>query len=146
MTQEYLSGSTPSDLVNAKPPEIERRVQAVLADTYTFVRSMEVNKGVSEITVEQLISDQIKRNGDIDAANKSQYNPYEYDPSKKQPSGLTPEEPANYLGGSDIRRPSKLARLLAMKNTLQKTIESLKKIEPMALADQKEMSDASEPV
>lgn len=125
-------------------PSTSRRVRAVLSDTYAFIRSAEANKAIAAVTVEDLMSEQIKRNGDSDQSGKSQYDPYAYDPENPQAAGEEPEERANFIGGSDTGRATKLDRLMAMKNELDAVIDTVKNMTLAEVADFDEYSDASE--
>lgn len=115
-----------------------KNVKALLADAMTFVRSAEANQALASVTLEQLMGDQITRNGDTAGANKSQYNPYSYDPDKVPVASEEPKTVANYLGVSDTGGPTKLERVLAIQNELASTITELKKIDPAEVADPQE--------
>jgi hypothetical protein len=121
-----------------------RRLRAVLSDAYAFVRSAEANQALATVTLEELMGDQIKRNGDSDESSAHQYNPYAYDPDKKAPAGEGPEARANFLGGSDTNRPTKLDRLLAIQNELSAVIEDIRKTSPTDVASGGEYQDLSE--
>lgn len=102
-----------------------RNVRAVIADAYTFVRSAESNQALDTVTLENLISDQIKRNGESALSNANQYNPYGYDPNNPPPPGQTPAR-ANFAGGSDTSRPTKIDAITAIKNEVSATVQSIK--------------------
>lgn len=129
--------------VTAEPSK-SRRLREVLSDAYTFIRSAESNRALATVTLEELMGDQIKRNGDSDSSNSSQYNPYSYEPDKNKPASEEPEKRANFLGGSDTGRPTKLDMLLAIKNELEAVVKEVKNSQPLEVAGREEYSDASE--
>jgi len=140
-----LKSSVNVDIPPNPDPNASRRVQMVIADTYSFIRGAEANKAISAITFEELISDQIKRNGTSDEAQAAQFTPYDYDPENSaKPAGLKPQEKVLSAGGSDVGRPSKLSRLLAIKSVLSSTIDAVKKLEPLELSDEKAYADSAE--
>lgn len=110
--------------------EAVKKVREVLADAYSFVRSMEANASFATVTIEELMGDQIKRNGESSASNASQYDPYNYNTKKTSPASAEEAKRANFLGGSDLLRPTKLDRVLAIQNSLNSLISDLKKSEP----------------
>jgi chemotaxis response regulator CheB len=118
-----------------------KNIREILADAFTFVKSMESNQALAAVTIEELMGDQIKRNGESAKANTSQYNPYEYDPTKAQPASQIPTEVANFLGGSDTGGPTKLDRVLAIKNILTALVTEIKKTEPLEVAGAQEYAD-----
>jgi hypothetical protein len=105
---------------------IIRRVRLVLADAYTFVRSQEVNAAVEELTLDHLLGDQIKRNGETALSNASEYDPYSFDPTKRVPAGSQPLARANFLGVSDLSAPTKLDRITALKNEISAVVDFVK--------------------
>jgi hypothetical protein len=125
-------------------PKTDRKLRSVLADAYTFVRSAEANKAFSTVTLEELMGDQIKRNGESKLSNANRYNPYSYDPKKPPVLGTQPQEKTNLLGGSDTGRPTKLDYLLAIKNELTDAITSIKSLPPSDVADAREYTDGVE--
>lgn len=125
-------------------PKVSRRFRAVLSDAYAFVRSVEANAALATVTLEELMGDQIKRNGEEELSNAAQYNPYSYDPEKTDGAGTEPEERANFLGGTDTNQPTKMDRVLAIKSELTAVIEEIKAMKPIEVADAAEYADASE--
>ena len=125
-------------------PRIDRKLREVLADAYTFVRSAEANQAFATVTIEQLMEDQIKRNGESEGANKSQFDPYSYDPSKPASIGQEPQTRANFIGGADTTRAAKRDFILAIKNELTSVIKSIKEIPPEEVAPGSEYIDATE--
>jgi hypothetical protein len=124
--------------------ETIRKIRDVLADSYSFVRSMEANSAFATVTMEELMGDQIKRNGESSRSNASQYTPYSYDPKKKKPASLDPSKRVNFIGGSDTYRPTKLDRILALSNDLVSVIDQVKAMEPSQVAGAKEYTEAAE--
>jgi len=127
------------------PPETSKvsgkNIREILADAFTFIRSVESNQALAAVTLEELMGDQMKRNGETAQANASQYNPYGYDPMKAQPASMTPTEVANFLGGSDTGGPTKLERILAIKNILTDLVAEIKTTEPLEVAGAQEYAD-----
>ena len=123
-------------------PRSSKRIRAILADAYAFIRSAEANQAVAAITQEELISDHIKRNGESSASAKAKFDPYSYDPGKAQPEGETPPERVNFAGGTDTGRPTKMDRLLALKNELESAVDEVKKMEPIELEGAEAYTDA----
>jgi hypothetical protein len=102
-----------------------RRILEVISDAFAFVRSAEANAALATVTLEELIGDQIKRNGESVKSNSNQFTPYDYESGKETPAGV--EAPrANFLGGSDTARPTKIDFILAVQNELSAVIEDIK--------------------
>lgn len=102
-----------------------RRILEVISDAFSFVRSAEANAALATVTLEELIGDQIKRNGETAKSNSNQFTPYEYESGKESPAGE--EAPrANFLGGSDTARPTKIDFILAVQNELSAVIDDIK--------------------
>lgn len=102
-----------------------RKMVEVIADAFTFVRSSEANAALATVTIEELIGDQIKRNGETDESNSNQFTPYSYDPDAESPAGEGAPR-ANFAGGSDTGRPTKLDFILAIQSELSAVIEGIK--------------------
>ena len=113
---------------NAKS-EPAKRLVSVVSDAYAFIRSEEANAAIATVTIEQLMVDQISRNGDSERSNKAQYDPYSYDPSKKEPASEEPTKRANFPSGSDTGRPTKLDRVLAIVNNIGDVVSQIKQME-----------------
>ena len=96
---------------------------------------------MATVTLEQLISDQILRNGDSASTNKSQFDPYSFDPDENVPAGQEPAARANFLGGSDVGRPTRLEFVLAIKEELSDVIKEIKNLDPIDVADSEEHVD-----
>lgn len=126
-------------------PSVARKLREVLSDAYTFIRSAESNKALATVTLEELMGDQIKRNGASEDAKKTKYNPYSYDPEKDKPASQEPEKRVTFfVSGSDTGRPTKLDMLFAIKNELDDVVKEVKKMTPVEVAGRKVYQDASE--
>lgn len=132
-------------ITDAAKPEVSRKLRVVLADTFTFIRSREANREAATVTFEQLMGDQIKRNGDTDQANASQYDPYRYDPSKPAPEGVEPAKRANFLGGTDTNRPTKIEMIRAMQNEIEGVVEEVKKLGVITVSNYAEYANENAP-
>lgn len=120
----------------------QRRFRQVLSDAFAFVRGVEANKAIASITLDQLIEDQIARNGESVASNNSRYDPYTYDPNQQTPASEERSEPVNYAGGSDTGAPTKLEKLSALKEAVNAVVDDLTQGDPLEIADFEEYSDA----
>jgi hypothetical protein len=125
-------------------PSVSRRLREVVSDAFAFVRSAEANQALATITLDDLINDQIKRNGETALSNAAQYNPYSHDPKEDGAAGGEPAERANFLGGSDTGQPTKLDRVFALQNELTAVITEIKAMEPIEVADAEEYAEAAE--
>ena len=127
-------------------PKPARRLRAAVSDAFAFVRSVEANKALATVTLEDLIGEVITRYGESDSSNAAQFNPYSFDPAKEgeTPAGTESSERANFIGGFPLDRPTKLDRLLALENELGAIIEEIKSREPIEVADTDEYTDADE--
>lgn len=125
-----------------KDKSVARKLREALSDAYTFVRSAEANKALYTVTLEELMGDQIKRNGETKKSNSSQFNPYSYEVEKTGAAGSEPEKIANFLGASDTSRPTKLDAITAIHDELSKVIDDVKKTPPVEVAAIEEYNDA----
>lgn len=105
-----------------------QKIRRIIGDLFTFVRSQEANQAVQAVTIEQLLQAQIKRNGDQESSNARQYNPYSHTPGEEQPASDQPLARANFLGGSDVTLPTKLDRVLALRNEVKDLVKTVKAI------------------
>jgi len=128
---------------NTKPSASKRLTQAV-GDAFAFIRSAEANAALATVTLEQLIGDQVNRNGESQRSNSAKYDPYSYDPDKKAAASSTPLKPANIPSGSDTSRPTKLDSVLAIKNTLSDVIKEIKDLQPVDVATPTEYTDTAD--
>jgi hypothetical protein len=119
--------------------KVQRKLVSIIADTFAFVRGAEANQAIQTVSLDQLIYDQIKRNGESRDSNNARFNPYTYDPEAPPPAGLQPIGTANFLSGTDTNLPTKYARILALQNVLNATVDQIKTIEPMTLKELKEL-------
>ena len=103
----------------------QRQILSALGDMYTFVQSSEVNRSVAAVTFEQLLKEQINRNGDSERSNGSTYDPYSFDPDNTEPATQQPINRANFLSGSDTNQPTKLDRVLAIQNNVQSLVDAI---------------------
>lgn len=118
-------------------------VRALLADSFRFVQSAEANRALASVTLDDLIVDQIARNGDSDSANSSQYSPYAITESEETPA--TEDLPrVDYIIGVAGDSATKMDRLMAIKNSLSAMVEELKKIPPNEVASEEDYTDAAE--
>lgn len=125
-------------------PKVSRRFREVLSDAYAFVRSAEANAALATVTLEELMGDQIKRNGEEALSNAAQYNPYSYEPESTEGAGTEPEARANFLGGTDTGQPTKMDRIVALQNELSAVIAEVKAMKPIEVADAEEYASSSE--
>jgi hypothetical protein len=116
-------------------PSASRKLRQVLADTFTFIRSREANQALATVTFEELMGDQIKRNGESDASNSSQYTPYAFDPDKPLPAGVAPAKRVNFVGGADTTRPTKIQMIQAMQTEVEAVVEDIKKMPLTTVVD-----------
>ena len=130
-------------VINANvEPDTSKKLRAVISDAYAFVRSAEANRALATVSLEDLIGDQIKRNGDSDKSLAAQFDPYSYDPDA--PASEETYEGANFLGAADTGRPSKLAFIEAIKRELSDVITQIKEMPPSEVAEAEEYTDAVE--
>jgi hypothetical protein len=127
-------------------PKPARRLRAAVSDAFAFVRSVEANKAIATVTLEDLIGEAIVRYGESDSSNAAQYNPYSFDPAKSEesPAGEKASERANFIGGFPLDRPNRLDQLLALEAELGAVIEEIKSMEPIEVADADEYPDADD--
>lgn len=134
------------DLSKSQDLNLTRKVVEVIGDAFTFVRSAEANAALATVTLEELINDQIRRNGETSESNGNQFSPYNYSADKETPAGE--EAPrANFAGGSDVGRPTKLDFILAIQGELSSVIKEIKANPPpdTAYTDSVEYALVEEP-
>lgn len=128
-------------------PNPSRKLRAVISDAFAFIKSREANAALATVTYESLISEQIARNGETDNSNSSQYNPYAFDPDKPLPEGIEPGKRANFAGGSDTGRPTKIEVVQALQNEIDAVVDQISKLEVVEVADASQFTgDESLPV
>jgi len=141
MTIEAVLGQVEENL----EPKVSRKFREVLSDTYAFIRSAEANQAFATVSLDQLIGDQILRNGETSRSNATQYNPYSYTPDKNLPAGIEPSKRANFLGAADTgTKVTKLDRILALTNELSQVITEIKAMDTVEVAKPEEYTDAAE--
>ena len=140
MSDESLSTSIDENMAS-KPG---KRLREAVADAYAFIRSQELNQAIATVTLEQLMGDQINRNGESERSNASKYDPYSYSPEAYEKASASKVARANFLGGSDTNRPTKLDRVLAITNALGKVIDEIKSKQPLDVAKPEEYTDVAD--
>ena len=125
-------------------PSVSKKLRNVIADAFSAIRGAEANKALATVSLEQLIGDQIARNGESDSSNGNQFNPYDYDTSGDSPASREPDERANFLGAADTGRPTKLDFVLAIKNEISDVIKQVKDLPPSEVAEADEYVDGVE--
>lgn len=125
-------------------PKPGKRLREAVADAFTFIRSQELNQAIATVTLEQLMGDQINRNGESERSNASKYDPYSYDPKARESASKSKVPRANILGASDTNRPTKLDRVLAITNVLEKIIDEIKAQQPLDVAKPEEYTDVAD--
>lgn len=139
-----MSSTSGSDLdTNLSPSPIET-LRRVVGDAYAAIRSAEANKALATVSLEQLIGDQILRNGDSDRSNASQFDPYTLDPNKDQPASEENIVRANTPSGADTGRPTKLDRVLAIVNQFEAVVSQIKELSPTEVAEYEEYSEQAD--
>lgn len=112
-----------------------RRFTRIIADAYAFVQSQEANKAISAVTYEQLVSEQISRNGDPLDSRTNANTPYSFDPTETIAASDDGLGRANFIGGSDIRQGTRLDRLTQLRRELDGAIDQIQEIDPSAFYD-----------
>ena len=125
-------------------PSSGKRLRDAIADAFTFIRSAELNQAIATVTIEQLMGDQIARNGETERSNAAQFDPYTYSPKAKEDAAKKDLPRANFLGGSDTDRPTKLDRVLAVTNALKDVIKEVKEQQPVDVASPEEYTDIAD--
>jgi hypothetical protein len=124
-----MSDVVVEEIESRQSSSITRNIVRAIGDAFSLVRSEESNAALATVTLEELIGDQIKRNGESDSSNSNQFTPYSYDAAKESPAGE--EAPrANFVGGSDTLRQTKLDRVRAIQGALSAAIREVKKNPP----------------
>jgi hypothetical protein len=104
----------------------QRQLRQVLSDAFAFVRSQEINKAINDLSFDDLIEVHIRRNGETNLSAAKRLDPYGFDPDA--PSSARPlEEPGvGFLSGTDLSAPTKLDRVLSLKNAIKDTVDAIK--------------------
>lgn len=140
MSEESLTAYVDQNL-ESKP---SKRLREAVADAFAFIRSQELNQAIATVTLEQLMGDQINRNGESERSNASKYDPYSYDPKTQESASKEKVVRANFLGGVDTNRPTKLDRVLAITNALEKIVDEIKAMQPLDVAKPEEYTDVAD--
>ena len=140
MSSESLTGAIDQNL----KPTSSKRLREAVADAFAFIRSQELNQAMATVTLEQLMGDQINRNGESERSNASKYDPYSYSPEASEKASSEKVTRANFLGGTDTNRPTKLDRVLAITNSLGKVIDEIKAQQPLDVATPEEYTDVAD--
>jgi len=112
----------------------------VLADAFSFIRSVEVNRALSVVKLEDMMNEQISRNGESSKSASKKYDPYTFRTSEDlasdnvQPVAIE-GEPGNFITGTEGLNPTKMDRLTALKNAINTAIDSIKAVDPKDLTD-----------
>jgi hypothetical protein len=139
-----MADQNEKDVEQAQEKKQSTYIRRILADAYAFVRSAELNRAIATVTIEDLMEDQIKRNGESGQSNYAKYNPYIYDPDNPPPKGTEGAEPTNFLSGTDTSRPPKIVYIQALKNELTAVIKEVKSKDPIEIANSGEYVDAAD--
>jgi hypothetical protein len=114
-----------------------RRLRAILNDAFAFVRGYEATETIAQVTLEDLIAEQVARNGSSEASNKEKYNPYAIPTAEEDEanSGTTPEvedyqTTGVFVSGTEISNPTKMDRLVALSNEIEAAVKSAKEFVP----------------
>jgi hypothetical protein len=119
-------------------PAASKVLRNVVADAFAFIRSAEVNQAFATVTYEELISYQILRNGESSKTSAAQYDPYSFDPNKPPPAGAQPPAPsktADFLAGTELGRPTKMDRLMAIVNSISDVVTQISAAQPIEVAN-----------
>lgn len=116
------------------------RFRNVLADAFSFVRSVEVNKALSVVSLEDMMNEQISRNGESSKSAGKKYDPYTYRTEEDLASTnvqpvILEGDPGNFITGTEGLNPTKMDRLTALKNSIDAAVDSIMKINPGDLID-----------
>lgn len=126
-----------------------RAMRRVIADAFTFVRSQEANQAIATVTLDQLMAEQIARDGESDGSQQSTFAPYSFDTSSESEEEASTDAAAigpAFVTGATIDSASKLDRLEAIKNSLSDAIKNLKEISPEDVAELEEYSEEDGPL
>lgn len=140
MSSDDLTGIVQENL----EPSAGKRLRAAVADAFTFIRSAEVNAAIATVTLEQLMGDQILRNGESERSNAAKYDPYSYNPEDDEAAGDEPLKRATLPSGVDTERPTKFDRVLAIVNSLSDVISEIKELEPIAVHAPEDYTDVAD--
>ncbi len=108
-------------------------IRRQLSDVVTVVRSIEINRAFSNVSLVELISEQVARNGETTSASQ---NATSGEPTaQSQVASARPINATNFLSGSDTSLPTRIERLVQLQTGLSDLITSIKAIEPSSLVE-----------
>lgn len=110
--------------------QIQRQIRRGIADAFSFVRSQEANRRIQSVTFNQLLAEQLQRNGETERLGKAINNPYSYDPETAEPASAIPVSRANFVGGTDTGNMTKLDRVVYLRNAISDLVDTVKSIDP----------------
>jgi hypothetical protein len=125
-------------------PSTSKKLREAVADAFVFIRSAEANQAIATVSLEQLMGDQIIRNGESERSNASQYDPYSFNPKKKESASSKAQPRANFLSATDTNMATKLDRLLAITNNIEKIVSEIKRMQPVDVASAEEYTDVAD--
>jgi len=125
-------------------PSAGKRLRAAVNDAFAFIRSAEVNAAIGTVTLEQLMGDQILRNGESARSNAAKYDPYSYSPEDDEAAGNEPLKRATLPSAVDTERPTRYDRVLAIVNVLSDVVQEIKELEPVAVYEAEEYADVAD--
>jgi hypothetical protein len=135
---EEVAIENSTEIAEKLDPNRSKVLRNVIGDAFAFVRSAEINQAFATVTFEELIEYQILRNGESAKSAAAQYNPYSYDPSAPPPAGAQPPAPsktADFLAGTELGRPTKMDRLLAILNAITDVVTQISAVDPIEVAN-----------
>jgi len=135
-----MPGEHDDDVAKNENKKKLRRVLEVISDAFAFVRSAEANAALATVTLEELINDQILRNGETEKSASNKFTPYSYDSGKETPAGVSAPR-VNLASGVDTSRPTKIDFITAVQNELSAVIEEVK-ANPSTVEDYAESVEA----
>jgi hypothetical protein len=130
--------------------EKQRRFRLLINDAFALVRSLEIRRALEAAGWEELIQEQITRNGDTQRSRDALYNPYAFNPDEQAPIGgaAPPVEEqgaqghGNYLSGTAINNPTKMDRLVALEAEISEAVDDIKNTPPDEFLTSKEFWEA----
>jgi len=140
MSDDDLTGFVEENL----EPSSGKRLRAAVSDAFAFIRSAEANAAIATVTLEQLMGDQIERNGESERSNAAKYDPFSYDPDADEAAGDEPIKRATLPSGVDTQRPTKFDQVYSIVQTLSDVITEVKALEPVEVAELEEYTDVAD--
>lgn len=119
--------------------ETQKRIRATIGSVYAFVQSREVNRALSSVSIEQLMVEQILRNGSTDNAKKYETSSSATtDENNRTPATQVPINTSNFVSGTDAYSASKIEQLNSLQSELNGLIDVIKNIDPIQILDPRE--------